>query len=143
MTSVSLFASAIVRPAWIAAIVGNRPTPPTSADRTTSASTSRASATSPSMPDSSSGRGAGSRRASASTAAGSSSATACGAYLRQRSAILSGFEPRAAMPATENSSGKPETRSSVRSPMEPVAPSNVIRFMRTPPVARSSRTPAD
>src|SRR5438094_552262 len=37
--------------------------------------------------------------------------------------------PRAASPTTRNSSGKLETRSSVRRPTEPVAPSNVIRFM--------------
>src|SRR5262245_43417236 len=47
ITSVSLLASAIAFPAWMAAIVGSSPAPPTMADSTTSASTSLASATSP------------------------------------------------------------------------------------------------
>ena len=42
-------------------------------------------------------------------------------------------------PATENSSGKLETISSVRSPMEPVAPSTVIRFTGRSPAVRNSR----
>ena len=75
-------------------------------------------------------------------ALGSSSATACGVYLRHRSAIRSTFEPRAARPSTENSSEKLDTSSSVRSPIEPVAPRIVTRFMRTPRPARGSRRPA-
>ncbi len=142
ITSVSLLASAIVRPASMAAIVGKRPAPPTSAETTTSASTSRATATIPSGPASNSGRGAGSRRASWSRAPASSSATALGLYLRQMSATRSTLEPRAARPATTNSSEKLETISSVRSPMDPVAPRIVTRFMRTPSGERRNRTRA-
>ena len=112
------------------AIVGKSPAPPTSADTTMSALTSRESATRPSGPASSSGRGDGSRRASSSRASVSSSATARGEYFLHMSATRSTFEPRAASPATENSSGKLDTMSRVRSPIDPVAPSSVTLFMR-------------
>ena len=133
ITSVSLLASATARPARIAAIVGSKPAPPTSAETTTSAGTSRVSATRPSAPASSSGRGRGKSAASRSTASGSSSAIACGAYFRAMSTSRSTVVPRAATPATENSSGKLDTISSVRSPIDPVAPSTVMRFMRRSP----------
>src|SRR5574337_907468 len=129
MTSVSLLASAMFLPAWIAAIVGSSPAAPTRAESTTSASLWAASVTSPSAPARSSGRGCGSSRARASTAVGSRSATACGRYRRQSSARSGTLEPRAASPATESASGKAETSSSVRLPTEPVAPSSVIFFM--------------
>ena len=57
ITSVSLLASAMVRPARIAASVGTRPAAPTSAETTTSAGTSAARVARPSAPASSSGRG--------------------------------------------------------------------------------------
>ena len=129
ITSVSLLASATVRPAWIAAMVGSSPAPPTRAETTMSAFTSRHSVTSPSGPASSSGCGAGRSRASRSRDSTSSSATARGEYFLHMSASRSTFDPRAAKPTTENSSGKLDTRSSVRSPMDPVAPSSVICFM--------------
>ena len=50
ITSVSLLASAMVRPARIAASVGTRPAAPTSAETTTSAATSPAMAARPSGP---------------------------------------------------------------------------------------------
>ena len=56
--------------------------------------------------------------------------------------MRSTFDPRAARPATENSSGKLDTRSSVRRPMDPVAPSSVICFMvGTMRTASKSRAP--
>ncbi len=78
ITSVSLLASATLLPLWMAAMVGSRPAPPTMAERTTSASTSRASVTRPAGPASSSGRGVGRARATASIAAASDRASARG-----------------------------------------------------------------
>ena len=125
ITRVSLLASAMGLPAWMAAIVGRSPAPPTSAESTMSEGTSAARVASPSGPRSSSGSGGPSARASRSTAPPSSSATSRGEYLRQRSASRSTFDPRAASPATLNSSGNAETISSVRRPTDPVAPSSV------------------
>ena len=142
MTSVSLLARATGRPAWMAAIVGSKPALPTSAESTMSASTSRVRLTRPSGPVSSSGRGLGSNADSRSTAVGSSKATACGEYFRHRSAISSTFDPLAPKPAIVNSSGKLDTSSSARSPIEPVPPSNVTRFIRVlRPNSRSRTAP--
>src|SRR5207245_928677 len=86
-------------------MVGRSPAPPTSAETTMSALTSRANATSPSGPARSSGRGGGRRRASWSRASASRSATARGEYFLHMSAILSTFDPLAASPATVDSHG--------------------------------------
>ena len=132
ITSVSLLASAIALPDWMAAIVGRSPAPPTMPERTTSASTCEASVTSPDAPEKISGRGCGSARTTASTARESVIARARGRCFRHRSAMSSGLEPRAASPSTRNRVGNWSTSSSVRRPMEPVAPRRMTRFMRRP-----------
>ena len=128
ITSVSLLASAMVRPARIAASVGTSPAAPTSAETTMSAGTSAARVARPSGPPSSSGRGEGSSRARRSTAARSSRATADGRWARTSSATRATSEPRAASPPTRNWSGKAAISSSVRRPIDPVAPSTVTVF---------------
>ena len=72
--------------------------------------------------------GGASSRARRSTAVRSRSATAAGLWARTCAATRETSEPRAARPPTRNWSGKAEISSSVRRPIEPVAPSTVTVF---------------
>ena len=129
ITSVSLLARRISRPAAIACQVGTSPIAPTRAPTTASASGWVAAAMRPASPliTSRPGNSAASRRASVSSA----TATSPGRCVRTCSPSSATLRP-AARATTANRSGKRAATSSVAVPIEPVEPRTASRFTVTP-----------
>ena len=124
---VSLFARAMVLPAFTAAKVGIRPADPAIAETMISASEIVEMRISPSMPERTSTLRFMHRSLSSLAAFSLVNETIDGLKRLICDSILSIFSP-ALRPTTLNRSGKRETTSSVLVPMEPVEPNIEILF---------------
>ena len=128
--SVSLFASAIVRPSLIASIVGKRPATPTTPVTTVSAPGATAAAIWPSGPVTISGIGAPAALISSRSCASFSAAaspTTFGLNSIACCASSSTFAP-AEIEMTSKASGYSRQMSSVCVPIDPVEPSSAMCF---------------
>src|SRR6266487_4837111 len=125
MTSVYLFASAMVLPALMAANVGARPMRPEVAAITISASWCVATSRSPCSPSETPGRASLAARSISGVSAKhavSAGANSCACCARRETLL------RAAKATMRKCSGKHRTTSSVCRPIDPVLPSSAIRL---------------